>query len=654
MRVRGRPQRVPFPYDARIGTLGVMLGASAKGGQPGLVTTNPTTLDNVAPSDFSYQALPPEYGRIFSVEDLSGGYGCARFDEASGLKRYRYAEGADASTGYGELGPEITTLTPSTVDSTNGITGFFEIGGKLFALNGRYCHLRTSDADWNTSRKDFGSGKAALDSAVFYANNLSAQSAYVAMGETEPIYKFDGTTWTQHAEVSKIYARAFAVVGSEFYRAHTTNLMAKVDTDADPFVIANWSADNAWHIGDKSAGITRLGVTALGSIVAFKSDGIYTVDAENIDHPLFPFLKMANDTDGGKAVGAWLNDLYVTYRGGTFRVSPDWSAEVVGPERIADNDSPVRGRVTSLAGHGTHHLYAGLLADGGNGYLLKMGKDGAWHGSISQPFTSKTITAMYVSSIGAPTSHQRMYLGFSDGSVGWFVLPCTTNPRGCTSYRWTTVAGNIYYPRLTFGFGADQKVIPTMQVKGLLSPGSVTLAYRSDLATTWITAGSATASNFEDVDLPAATSATVLEVRATLANSATAATTVLMGVGIQHWLNVQEKDRTALLVLATENLIRRDGTPYRQVPATIKAEIEALRGGGYVAITLPTEEQITARVVSVAQSVAWSERLRKWTAALRVELAQETDQALYGTWARISEYTWAELDAMTWATIGRL
>ncbi|MDQ1307659.1 MAG: hypothetical protein QG671_3492, partial [Actinomycetota bacterium] len=188
----GPPRRRPYPADIVIDGRGYMLGKLNK--QAALISTRVPGLDNVTPSDYSYSSESPTEGRIASWDSLILGYGLMR-QETANDQRARHCINADTSAGVWQKGPYIATYTPSTKDTTNGIANFFEIEvsnvATLFALNGRYCHMRTSDLDWDTSRKDFGASYAATDVEVFYSNvSGGVKYAYVAMGDSWPIYRF--------------------------------------------------------------------------------------------------------------------------------------------------------------------------------------------------------------------------------------------------------------------------------------------------------------------------------------------------------------------------------------------------------------------------------------------------------------------------------
>lgn len=643
----GPPRRSPFPFDCTLAGTGLMLGAKDKVGK--LAARRPPDLSGVAPTDFGYSALPPYEEKILSIDNLSGGYGL-RMQNGAHVQASYYALGTDTSVpGIVMNGPDVSTVTPSTADSSTGVTRFFEIGSTLFALNGRYCHKRTSDADWNTSRKDFGAGKAATDVAHFFTNAASgADLAYIAMGDSEPIYKFDGTTYTQHAEATKIYARALAVVGREFYRAHSTNKVAKVDTNADPFIEANWTAAEQFFVGDKVSAITRMAVTAAGTLVMFKTDGVYSLDASGNDIRYFPFLRFAPNSANGEPVGAWLNDLYVTYGEGTFRISPDFVITEVGPERLTGNQSAVKGRITALQGHDQFCLYGALYnPDTGDSYLLKMVRGDVWHGSITAVFTGKKITCLYQSVIGAASGHSRMYIGFSDGSVGWFALPCTFNPIACSSYRFTTADSYLYYPTLNFLFTADAKSIKSFTLSNLNFTGSAyaQIDYRTDPTASFTALGSSfTTAVRQKIEAPNNTSGTLLDVRLTLTNTVNTTSPQLTGIGIHHALRPELQRVWDLLIFIEDNQVKRNGTVFRIGADQIKSVVEtAAAVAGSVTLVLPDESSQQVSVRYEGEVMAWNERRRQFQSAIAVTAAQFKTNQVYGSYGRLEPYNYTSL-----------
>ena len=240
--------------------------------------------------------------------------------------------------------------------------------------------MRVSDSSWTVS-KDFGVGKAATDVVTFYSNG-STLFAYVGMGDTEPMWRFDGATWTQHASMT---ARCLVMIGRDIWRSNDTNFLSFCDTDADPWVIGNWNASNAFRVGDHNFPITSLVSTAFSSLVVMKQDGVFTIDQAGQDHMLYPYMRFAAAAtpENGKYVGTFGNDIYVNFGKQEYKLESQLmlgrvhlNIKEVGPEQIVENLGPLKGRVTAFTGLGTFFAYAGYYDDEtGNSWLLKYG---AW------------------------------------------------------------------------------------------------------------------------------------------------------------------------------------------------------------------------------------------------------------------------------------
>lgn len=666
----GKPRRAPFPYDLKVNGTGVMLLDEAFDSQ------QPAPLGQVQPGDFSPSAQNPMIESSHEWRDFSRGFGLRMQQGSEGLRalggvrndgRYRFASRADCSVqGQVIFGPKLNTLTPSTVDSTTGYVDADEIGGVLWAWNGRYGQKRTSDSDWNTSRKDFGSGKAVTGTVHFFTNaGGGSDFIYIGMGDSELMYKFDGTTFTQHAS---LYALCFAGKGRDLFRAHSINEIAKVDTDADPWTAGNWSADNNFTIGDKTSAIVRMAVHPAEFLVVFKTDGVYTLDDEGQDHQLHKF---PIDSENAKRVWRDENYLYAMYSHALWRFDENMVKEQIGPELAADNDSPVRGWITTGCETNTG-MYAGLYnPDTADSYLMKFGgwaDDGnggyhridAWHGSLSgvaagdvagspgflpsaADFSGIRIHVMYVSSIGAPTGYQRCYCFCSDGTLQWFILPLSPNPAVCASYEFYDTIDSlfsglansvcaVFLPAWHANFPNEEKNIRAATGTGTKLDSSNTIAaiyMRTYGATSAYSsyAGSGTAGAGWATSIPGARIAvnravTLLDAAVVLrrvtvsGGNAIGNTPVMNGVGVSYSVHppiARGLVRGPWHVLCEDGLLKRDGRPFTlgavQIASLMKAACELSSG---VTVIYPgTEAGETLELKQYQEHLVWDRRLRK-------------------------------------------
>jgi len=624
-------RRAPWPYHFKIGSTGLLLGAPAPN-KPMLTRGKAQDVAQVSPPDFSYGGMSPLNDRDEPYESLVLGLGLHTQEKWQDF-RYFAAQSVDLSVWPWCKGPEITLHTPPTVDATTGIRTFFELGGSLYCAQGRYILRRDSDVSWPTV-KDFGLGVAVVNVSVFTSNFDGITRAWVALSSGPAQYSSNGTVWTPMATFG---ALAFAVIGREWWWADDVNQLRKCDTNADPTNEANYTS-LIFRAGDKSSLITALMVSAAGTLIIAKTDGLYTLDAAGDDHQLFPFLKFAPDANNGKAWGQFENGLYTAYGHHFSRITPALELEEVGLEKLVNNDSPVRGKVTAFVGLGTMFAYAAILnPDTLTSYLMKFGawatQDGqpvhidTWHGSISDPFPSRAIQALFVSKIGAPSGHTRTYLGFSDGSVGFLINPCVPNPAACTQYRFQVGDAWVDLPLWHGGYHASVKALRHIAVTGerLNAENLVTLEYKTDPAqTSWTPFGTLFDSQtYETGPFPITTNATLAAFRVHLRNSLATASPLVSAVSIGHALRPKRYMQVELVVLCSDGLVRRDGVPLRIGRRQIQRIVEqAVDTAGAVTCTLPDESVQDLMFTDYTISQSFDEIGRQWRGSLTVKAIQ--------------------------------
>jgi hypothetical protein len=663
---RGRARRRPWPYDIVIThddvTSRLLLGALDRDGT-NLIAVKPPDQGNVVPTDFGEDARDPVFGRNTTWETLHLGLG-QKVEPRGGVLsgRYRYAIGANCSVPWRPAmpGPEILTYSPATTDVSVGVTRFFELGSSLYWTNGRYLKRRDSDSA-DTVVQDFGGGNAAKDVAVFHTNvGGGARYAYIAMGDSINIYRYDGTTVTQHASLK---ALAFAVRANDLHRALSVNQVSTVDVNSDPWTAGNWNAANQYYIGEKDSTITRLGVTATGVLLAFKTDGVYTLDTAGEDFQYYPFLKFGKRNDNGEAYGNFLNDIYVRYGETLYKIDPEMVLSEAGPERYGTLDAVMQGYITAFAGHGSFHAYAGLYnVSTGNSYLFQYGAQHidpetgetqrieTWHGSLSQPFSEKRITALFKSTVGAPANHSRMYLGFSDGTIGWFTLPCVPDPAACDQYRYSTTEGYVILPDWHGGFRRNTKRILSATVSGEdLDAGQYAeVEYGIDGGGHTLLAGAFDITPSETMNLPDDTLAETVSVKLNVATTANDAAPKITTVSLRWRLQVDLQQVYTLLFLAEDHLEARDGTPIRISASRIRDTVKALvSSSSSVSVILPDESEKLMSFIDLKENVnAWSPMRRKWQAAVQVTAIEDASAGTFGTYGRLRDLTYGDVRAL--------
>ena len=645
----GPRRRAPYPFDLKLGATGLMLGRGrGADGKPApfFVTSESDDLNRVAPTDFGYSAQDPGVERTQPYDDPTLGFGLPR-QLAFRDHRYKYTVNADLSGAVIVKGPDVPELAPATRDSASGVSGGFDLGGATYAVNGRYVLRRDDDTSWGVSR-DFGAGKVALDAVTFHSNALAADLAFVALGDTANFHYFDGATWTT-ATGATMQARAFAVVGREFYRARDTNLLCKCDTDANPTVEANWGAHNAFRIGDKSAAITRMFVNAAGVLVVVKTDGIYSLATDGQDIEYVPALGLIPDAVNGKGAGAFLNDWLIPFRQGLVRLTPDFRVDPnAGPDTQNGTDWLAGMRTTAVVGHGNLHAYAGVT-DETDGYLFKLLPSGVWHGSVSGRFEGKRISALWKSTAGAPAGHARVYLGFSDGTVGHFVAPNTTDVSADPAYRFATADGEVHPADFTSTVPNDPKVLYAATVNGrnLGADAFAQLEYKVDPAQPdWTPLGVNFDANRERASFPDNTSGAIIPLKLVLKSTSTSTSPEVTGAGIHHAWRPERREIYGFSVLCEDGLVRWDNVPLRLGRARIRQVVEGVRDAqGSVTATLPDHTLMELTVTRIEDGMAFDDRTRQWRSAITVRAVQFEAQSVYGTHGRLEAYTHGQLES---------
>jgi hypothetical protein len=669
-------RRRPYAYDCVINGTGVMLGKTP--GQPQFISTKAVDYGQASPTSFEYGALSPLRERVQPYESLVLGLGLGtqqRFSDG----RYASAVGVDLSVWPWCKGPEMALLTPGTVDATAGVRTFFELGGTLYVAEGRYILRRANDTTW-TVAKDFGPTISVLNATVFTSNFDGVQRVFAALSTGVAQYSSDGTTWTPMATFT---ALAFAAIGREFWWAQNTNLLRKCDTNANPTVEANYTALQ-FRVGDQSSPISSLAVTAAGTLLILKTDGVYTLDGAGDDHNLYPFLKFAADTENGKHWGQFENDVYMAYGHDFFRLRPDLSLEPIGPDRQTSGQAAaVGGRVTAFCGVGTLFGYAGWFdPDGLMGSLLKFGayagtpgglpiggaastsqggigelkRIDAWHGSISQLFASRAIQALFVSTIGAPTNHTRTYIGFSDGSLGWLINPCVVNPAACPAYRFSTLDGYVDLALWHGTFQADPKGLRALSVVGPKLNGSnyVRVEYKTDPSLpTWTDFGTLFDTTVrEKAGFQQNTSAVLMAFRVHLLNATNLESPLVSAFAIHHAVRPERVMQFEADTLCADGLVKRDGTPLRIGRKGIREAMQiAVDSINPVRVILPDETDLMLSFVDYSEAQAFDEVGRQWRGALHWKAVQFQAVVIYGTYGRMEAYRYVDLEQLSYQQI---
>lgn len=498
-------KRRPYPYDAYIGGVRVMLEPQADGN---LVTQRTKTLEATQPPDYTYSAANPFKERPFEWHNLYGGFGQA-IAPVGIPRRYSHTIKADLSVdGLWMKGPKFETHIETINVAAGEVRQFVQAlhGGVLttFAICENGVYRRVADNNWTVSLSAATLAGAKPQQAVRFKHRGVAPVDALYLGTSASnLYQYDGAAWAlagaaqgpgegalqgQARYVERVHDELW--VGGDYWVAKVTD---------DPMLRANWSGVIATDVdfpGEQTAKITWL--RQLGdALVIYKEDGIYTFDTSGIPHELFPTLRGKNSLMNGKNAAVWIDKVWFTYGSQTFTMDEAATLRPDGMEQMLENASEVQGSWIAGAGHNTWFFYE-LYYNAVNNttYLLKHGtwvddnnsssSDNtrffdAHHGSLYD--WNKRGTSQEILSGLHSGGNDRLYVGFSDGTCQWAVLPRTSpNPSRDANCEFTGLDSYVYLPIHHSGFRADNKLWHSVSVEGkhLTATEWVEVEYRLD------------------------------------------------------------------------------------------------------------------------------------------------------------------------------
>ena len=612
-------RRRPWPFHLRLGSIlgspNDRLGYMLVPNQDGLlVGRKQQMLDSVVPSVQEYGSAPVYRERTFPLRP-SGGYG-ERVQSSYGDKRYYWGNDIWVSGGLVGKGPLIHPVMPTSAPGggvVKLIDGYDTAALTLtqFILSGTKLYRRTDDTNVGQVVDHDHSPNLLTDAAVYQGGfSGAARSLYVTSNAGNLWERTPSGTWTQAALPSGFGAYRLEVVGTELWAADTVNSVVRKVT-SDPKVAANWSGP--FFIGDPSVRISAIRQTNQ-TLVIFKEDGtLFTLNSDGSPNDLFPGVASTPSADNGLRAQAWLNALWFSAGPSFYRLDmPGAQLQPVGPGRLLDNASPVRGEARVLAGWGGYQAYLGLYNAQDTpptSYLLSYGSweqregqdgtqtvfDDQWDGSMAH-WPNRTITAMAVS--GA-SGNERLYIGFSDG--GWDYFKLVKNPLATGSgAEFQTGPCEIVFPLHHAMFQADLKHWLGFSVFGpVMRPGDeVTLSYRimasagapgTDPTGNWLPLGEFTA-NGQRIETPSNMVGNALSLKAALSNTTTADTPVVEIVAYHERVVPAFKRDLQMSVDARGFQSRLDGAVVRfDSDRMHQAMMDFAAAPGSLAIELPDE-----------------------------------------------------------------
>ena len=411
------------------------------------------------------ESIPLEEGQQTSSSDrphpfvtchFGGGY--ARFN-VQGC--YDEALNVDCSIpGVVILGPKQTDLT---ISGSANVSDFFEIGGKLYVLAGRYCkRLDPSDDSVKTPNngadgKDFGAGAVATKAVLFEGN------AYIGFSSDTPIEEFSGSAWdnvdpdTSSATVvrAKYWGREYMdEVGDRLWAAYSSVYVRGCATGDDPLKADDWSPATPHSIGDSGHAITGM-VSADNRIYVAKTNGLYDFDSASRFANILKHVEQFTSSTNGVNTITDGRHIYYPHETGLIEYSRESrGARSVQPYGASGSTSRY-GRITAQTILGKWHYVA--LYDGTDTWIMKgrypdddESMPQGWMGPMIWHDVTKLASvqcdALKVCGLTTPA---RLYYG-RGANAGYIKIAKTSNPLVELSGQAFAATGSLYLSPINF------------------------------------------------------------------------------------------------------------------------------------------------------------------------------------------------------------
>ncbi len=580
----------------------------------------------------------------------------------------------------------------------------------LFILAGRYVRRHAGDlGGQSVVSLDLGAGNYARSATRWRTRGPSPLEYLYLTDNLERIWRYDGAAW---AQVTTIGNRSLLWSTRDELWGASGEFVLKCEADpADP---ADWTLPVP--CGDGLAPVNGMTDIA-GTMFFFLDDGsVWSMLSDTTTQPLFRGLETTRDPCNGRNPTQWLNAIYFRSGDSFYRLSQGVGGapavfDVVGPERVQTNTSPVRGPVCSFAGAQGYYAFAGqynpdiVAPDGFEGpcsFLLRYGnwvpsegdEEGlarfidAYDGALVA-WKGKEITAlgyvdtMTVTGAEGPAIGQgnpRLFAGFADGSYGWVYQPRNGpnpfDPRaGCD---FTADLSFLRWPRHSMDAPADYKGYLSFDVSGpYLDPYRwVDILYRVDAngeVFPWSQLARPLWQTSERVMFPYPTMGKIIEIREdygstpppleppvqpapyppgpTLAEWQSLSTPVTAALILREQLRPSYRGEYAFTVRATDWAPRRDGGTSRLTAQEVRALLkEAADAPATLRILLPDEVAGDFTFVSYRERMPQSGKFRRYGQSTLVDVTAVAyrTQEVRGIVERFFEQTVGELpDSLT-------
>ena len=446
-------------------------------------------------------------------------------------------------------------------------------------------------------------------------------------------------------------ADAFLAIDSQLARVSREAGAPRFSVSTDGGAASTWSASAPAGDGAHAArALLGLGRTAY----LVKEDGLYALRPGAAGGAVAErrWSQPVRDSSpsNGRGAAVWRGALWLPLPQGFVRFRPGDLA-AVGPERLGENDSPIRGRVTACAGD-AHFLYAALRDEAGQTTLLALNPDrGSWHPLAR--LGRVDCRHMWVSD--RPGPNPRLYIG-AGGSLAAVVLPRgSANPLHDPNCRYAARA-DLYLSRFDAAFAAQPKVFLALALTGdrLTASSGVDAAYRLADGTPFRRLGRFAAGG-QRIEFGPAAAAAAIDLRLTLHSDDPATTPVVHAAALAYAVRADFKRVFEFTVRIADRAPLRDGRRDRRSGREIKRAIAAAAATREpVVLVGPDGEHVEALVRGADARAQRSEAGRDPEWLMRVTATEYRRTAATGAHNRLAAYAQQALAAYSHTQLARL
>lgn len=446
-------------------------------------------------------------------------------------------------------------------------------------------------------------------------------------------------------------ADAFVVTGSQLARVSSETGGPRLSVSTDGGSDSTWTAGEP--VGDGAFGVNAL--LGLGrTVYPVKADGLYSLrpgtNAGAEAEQLWSQVARESSPHSGRGAAAWRGALWLPLPQGLYRFR---SGELTsaGPERLRENDSPIRGRVTACAGD-AHFLYAALRDETGHTTLLALNPDqDSWHPVAN--LGRVDCQHLWVSDFPGP--NPRLYIA-AGGSLAVIVLPRgSANPLHDSNCRFAGRA-DLALSSFDAGFAAQAKAFLAVTISGarLVASTWVDAAYRlgddSDLRPLGRFAASGQRLEFGPEAVAAA-----INLRLTLHSDDPTTTPVIHAASLAYAIRTDFKRVFDFVVRIADQAPLRDGRRERRSGREIKQSIAASAATREpVVLVSPDGEHVEALVRGAEAQARRSEAGRDLEWQMPVTATEYRPTPGMGTHNRMAAYAHDQLAAYLHTQLTRL